>query len=365
MDRLATRADSSGHSGFAARPGEAVAPASLDEAAVPARPGETATLARLGGTAMGTSWSVRLALPADADLHALHDGVQVRLDTVVAQMSDWEANSDLARFNRAEAGAWRWLPEEFFAVLACALRVAEASGGAFDPTLGPLVRAWGFGPAAAPRVPAAAALEAARARVGWRRVALDAAGRRALQPGGVALDLSGIAKGFAVDLVARHLRERGIAAALVEVGGELYGYGRKPDGGAWRVLVETAGDAAAGAAGTEACVLELDGHAVATSGDRWHWFEQDGRRYAHTLDPRTGVPVAHAPAAVTVVAEDAMRADAWATALTVLGARDGFAFAQANGIAARFVAAGPEGAERDTRAPAPMTTEAFRRWLAS
>lgn len=328
--------------------------------------GPDAVPATLAGTTMGTRWSVRLVLPARADLHALHDGIQARLDTVVAQMSDWEADSDLSRFNRAGAGSWQALPAEFFAVLTCALEIAAQSGGAFDPTVGPLVRAWGFGAAAAPRVPAAAALEAARARLGWRRIVLDPHGRRALQPGDAALDLSGIAKGFAVDQVARELRARGIRAALVEVGGELYGYGSKPDGGAWRVLVETGSDDD----GAEPCVLALDGRAVATSGDRWHWFEQDGRRYAHTLDPRTGAPAACAPAAVTVVAEDAMHADAWATALTVLGAREGLAFAQANGIAARFVAGGAGPADgaggRSAAEVREVTmTEGFRRWLAS
>lgn len=324
--------------------------------------------AALAGHSMGTRWSARLVLPARTDLHALHLGIQARLDAVVAQMSDWEADSDLSRFNRAAAGQWQPLPDEFFTVLECALSIARQSGGAFDPTVGPLARAWGFGPAAAPRVPKAAVLEAARARVGWRRIALDADARRARQPGGAALDLSGIAKGFAVDQAARYLRGLGVPAALVEVGGELYGYGRKTDGESWRVLVETGGDRDTGQAmanpaglgdGAPApCVLALDGHAVATSGDRWHWFEHAGRRYAHTLDPRTGAPVEHATAAVTVMAGDAMHADAWATALTVLGAQAGFEFAQAHGIAARFVVHG-------NPVPEATMTDGFLRRLAA
>ncbi|MBU8976543.1 FAD:protein FMN transferase [Lysobacter sp. MMG2] len=282
---------------------------------------------------MGTTWSVKLAAPRNADLHALHAGIQSRLDDVVAQMSNWEAGSDLSRYNASDAGSWHALRDDFWTVLSCALDIAHASGGAFDPTVGSLVDGWGFGPPSAGA--SAFSPEAARAHVQWRRVILDPAQRRALQPGGTRLDLCAIAKGFGVDAVAAHLRAQGIDAALVEVGGELYGYGRKPDGAPWRVIVEGwSGDEDDA---NEARVLALDGLAVATSGDRWHRREHEGRAISHTLDPRSGHPVVDAPAAVTVVAADAMRADAWATALTVLGMHDGFDAACANGLAARFV----------------------------
>src|SRR5690606_12683336 len=265
----------------------------------------------------------------------LHDAVQATIDRVVAQMSTWEADSDISRYNRAEAGSWQALPQPFFDVLRCALRIAEASGGACDPTIGPLVDLWGFGAGSrGHRVPDAAEIDAARARIGWRRIELRDDARTALQPGNVALDLSAIAKGHGVDAVVARLREHGIAGALVDVGGELAGYGRKPDGAPWRVLVEASPEADA----QEPCVLSLDDCAVATSGVRWHRFERAGRSYAHTIDPRTGAPVERAPAAVTVIADDAMHADAWATALTVMGVDEGVAFAQARGLAARFVA---------------------------
>ena len=306
----------------------------------------------LGGETMGTRWQVSLSAAPMVDLHRLHAGIQAALDTVVAQMSSWEPGSDLCRYNRAPAGSWQALPQPFFDVLRVSLRVAEASDGACDPTVAPLVDLWGFGPAGgAGRIPDAAAVAAARARVGWQRLRLDDAGQRVLQPGGVALDLSGIAKGHGVDAVAAWLRAQGVPAALVEVGGELYGYGRKPDGAAWRVLVEAwpddgdagvadvcnADDARDAADVLPPCVLALDGLAVATSGDHWHRFAHDGRTYAHSIDPRSGAPVAHAPAAVSVLANDALHADAWATALSVMGAEAGFGFAQARGIAARFV----------------------------
>lgn len=289
---------------------------------------------------MGTSWCVKLVASPRADLHAMHAGIQAQLDLVVAQMSTWEADSDISRFNRAAAGSWQPLPPEFFAVLACAMETARDSDGAYDPTIGALVEAWGFGPAQGGGVPDASELKSAQAGLGWRRVSLRPQDMSALQPGGVRLDLSAIAKGYGVDLVARHLRDAGIAAALIEVGGELYGYGRKPDGGQWQVLAEAAPDAEPDEEAI--CVIALDSVAVATSGDHWHAFEQDGTRYSHTLDPRTGRPVETAAAAVTVIAEDAMRADAWATALTVMGAEAGYRFAQQRNIAARFVVRGSD-----------------------
>ncbi|WP_407352388.1 FAD:protein FMN transferase [Luteimonas sp. R10] len=310
-------------------------------------------IADLGGETMGTTWRVRLSVPRTRALRPLHDGIQERLDAVVAQMSPWEPDSDISRYNRAAADTWHALPPEFLAVLQAAIEIAAASDGAFDPTLGALVDLWGFGPGGAhPRLPDPAALDAARPHCGWRRLELDASGTRLRQPGGLRLDLSAIAKGFGVDAVAADLREAGIDGALVEVGGELRGFGRRPDGEYWRVLVEAVADA------DEApCVLPLDGCAVATSGDRWHRFEHDGRRYSHSIDPRSGAPVADAAAAVTVVAGDAMRADAWSTALTVLGPEDGFALAARHGLAARFAQRGSGGA-------ISRATPAFERLLA-
>ncbi|MBJ6978719.1 FAD:protein FMN transferase [Luteimonas sp. MC1895] len=326
----------------------------------------------LGGATMGTLWQASVVAAAGADGHALHDGIQACLDRVVAQMSTWEHGSDISRYNRAPAGTWQALPQPFFDVLREALAIAADTGGAVDPTIGPLVEAWGFGPGGqGGRPPDPDARADARARVGWTRVELDQAAQRALQPGGVGLDLSGIAKGHGVDAVVQWLRARGVSAALVEVGGELRGYGRKPDGSAWRVLAEAwpedadgdagatdedGAQAAAADAGTGTgtgigtvedaagpCIVVLDDAAIATSGDHWHCFEHGGRRYSHTIDPRSGAPVDHAPGAVTVVADSALQADAWATALTVLGPIDGLALAQARGIAARWVTRGAGG----------------------
>ncbi|WP_211109867.1 FAD:protein FMN transferase [Azospirillum oleiclasticum] len=308
-------------------------PPTLDDPGL--RPGVRPVHA-LSGRTMGTTWSVKLVPPPGMHVPDLRDGIQARLDRVVAEMSHWDPASDLGRFNRASAGRWQELPEDFAAVLDCALAVARDSGGAYDPTVGPLVDLWGFGPdGPRDRTPDPAAVEEALARCGWQRLELDRDSRRVYQPGGLRLDLSSIAKGFGVDVVALHLEALGIDSHLVEVGGELRGRGVKPDGMPWWVALETPPDAAVGGAG--AAVVALHGLSVATSGDYRRFFEAGGVRYAHTLDPRAGRPVANRLASVTVLHPSCMWADAFATALTVLGPEEGMAFAGDRDLAALFL----------------------------
>lgn len=303
----------------------------------------------VAGLTMGTSWSARVV--HDAPLPDL----QAELDRVVAQMSHWEAASDLGRFNRAAAGTWHTLPREFATVIEYALTVARDTGGAYDPCAGALVNLWGFGPArrfdqAGFHAPSAAAIDAVlHAR---RAVQFDAAGRRLFQPGGVQLDLSSVAKGFAVDQLARCLRMQGVAHYLVEVGGELRGAGVKPDGQPWWVALEVVPDTQA-APGT---IAALHGLALATSGDYRRSFSYDNRRASHTLDPRTGYPIDNNMASVTVLHPSCMAADALSTALTVLGGTDGVAFAEARGLAARFLLRRPGDL-------AEITTSAYRALL--
>lgn len=295
----------------------------------------------LGGVSMGTTWSVRMLAPG-RDLRRLHASIAAQLARVVAQMSNWEPDSDLSRFNRAPAGSWHRLPDEFWNVLDCALRIAETSDGAFDPTVGPLVDAWGFGPPGRGIDPARHQLAELATRVGWRRIERRVEDHAILQPGDLQLDLCAIAKGHAVDLVAACLRNEGVANALVEVGGELYGFGRRADGQPWRVLVDDDGDDS-----EEPRVVQLECRAIASSGDRWHRRENgEGRTLSHSIDVRCSEPVADAPRLVSVLADDAMQADAWATALTVMGAQAGFDFSCRHAMAARFI--DREGRERMT-----------------
>ena len=310
---------------------------------------------RFEGETMGTTWSVNAVLPEGIDDRTIENGIQAEVDRVVAQMSTYEAESDLSRFNRAPAGTWQALPPEFFDVLRYALSLAKDTGGAYDPTVGPLVNLWGFGPEKRPRdAPDAAAIAAARSRVGWAKIRLDEASHRALQPGGIYVDLSSVAKGFGVDQVARFLDRSGVHAYLVEVGGELRAHGRKPDGSAWHVGIERPG-AAAGAVDTlddVGRVVSLTDKAIATSGDYRHFFESGGTFYSHHIDPRTGYPVAHRVASVSIVAGDCMHADSLGTTLTVLGPEEGMAYAKRHGIAVLFILYGEDGRFEERMSPA-------------
>ena len=297
----------------------------------PAPPPAGGRLLELQGLSMGSSWSVKLIADDSADESALRRAIEQELARVVEQMSTWEPDSDLSRYNQAPAGSWWRLPAEFQQVLRCAVQAAADSEGAYDPTAGPLVNCWGFGPGL-PRSepPTVAEIDAARARVGWPRMQFDPASGKLQQPGGVYLDLSAIAKGFGVDQAFRRLQREGIAHCLVEVGGELRGQGCKPDGSPWWVALERPEDSAR----VPETLLALHGLSVATSGDYRRFFEHAGRRYAHTIDPRSGHPASNALASVTVVHPECMVADVLATILTVLGPEQGFDYAAERGIAA-------------------------------
>lgn len=286
------------------------------------------------GTSMGTTWSVRVAAPRVDDPRP---ALQAELDAIVAQMSHWEPDSLLSRYNRAPAGTWIDLPAQFFDVIDYALWAHMASGGAYDPAAGALVDLWGFG--AARRydhtgfyAPDEATIERALEQRAAARLSFDRDHRRLLQPGGLRLDLSSIAKGYAVDRLALCLERRGLDHYLVEVGGELRGAGVKPDGHPWWVEIEAVPDHQAPRA-----VVALHGISIATSGDYRQYFDHGARRMSHTLDPRTGRPAGNDVASVTVLAPTGMAADALSTVLAVLGPDDGVAFAEARALAARFL----------------------------
>lgn len=279
-------------------------------------------VAVLSGETMGTGWSVRFAAPPGVETEVVKAAIEARLDTIIVQMSHWRSDSIISAYNRALRGNWTCLPPDFDTVMVTALDIAWRSGGAFDPTIGRTVDLRGFGPDPAQRTHDEAAIASVHGQAGWHRLRHE--NSRLLQPGGLALDLSGIAKGHAVDVVANCLSEQGIAHALVEIGGELVGRGVRPDGDPWWVDLEDP-------PGIELPPLRiaLHGLAVATSGDY--------RRGAHSIDPRSGRSIANGLHSVSVIAASAMVADAWATALTVLGIEEGLALAAREGLAARFV----------------------------
>jgi len=277
---------------------------------------------------MGTSWSAQIV---DAPRGARRD-IGMVLARIIEEMSHWEPDSDIDRFNRSIVGRWQPLPPQFARVLTAAFEIGEASGGAFDPAMGLLADLWGFGPAGARRdVPGDYAIGEALAVSGRRHIDFDAPARRARRLAAAQLDFSGIAKGFAVDAVAERLLGAGLPDFLVEIGGELRGEGIKPDAQPWWVDLEPVPGS-----NLAPVRVALHGLAVATSGDYRRAFAHDGTSYAHTLDPRTGRPLTNGVASVTVLHAQALYADAWATALTVLGPA-GMVLATRRGLAAHMV----------------------------
>lgn len=288
------------------------------------------------GEALGTTWRVRVARPPSAlGAERLASLVRTELARVDARMSTWRDDTELVHFNRALTTDWFAVSAETALVAGEALAVADLSGGALDPTVGPLVALWGFGPAPERRIPPPAErLAEARARVGYRRlhVRLAPPALRKDVPD-LALDLSAVAKGYAVDAIAARLGENGARAYLVEVGGELRARGFAPRGDPWQVGIERPGG---GTRPVEA-VVALRDEAIATSGEYREFVVRDGRRYGHVLDPRSGAPVRSTLASVSVIAPTAALADALATALFVLGPGAGCALAEREALAVLFL----------------------------
>lgn len=281
----------------------------------------------LSGSTMGTRFSAVLQAAAGLDTEALGAVLQTAVDRVDRQMSTWKPDSDLMRLNAAPCRQWLAVPDELLRVLLGALQVSVASGGAFEIAVGELVTAYGFGPQAAvgctPGRPGRAS----------ERLEIDPEGKRVRKHGPLTLDLNGIAKGFAVDQMARCLGAQGITSYLVGIDGEMRARGLKADGAAWKVALERPLRGRREVLGA----LELSDIAIATSGDYRHWRERDGQSYSHTMDPAIGAPLQSNLASVSVLCASCMHADAWATALMVLGPERGRALAEREGLAAIFV----------------------------
>jgi thiamine biosynthesis lipoprotein len=330
-------------------------PSHLDAASPPA---PSMTMQHLRGETMGTTWSAKLFAPEKFSTAEIRAGIQRVLNQVVAQMSTWDADSDLSRFNSAAAGSMHSLPAEFFEVLCCALQIAEQSNGVYDPTIGPMVNLWGFGPEAQRTAPPSPTdIDVQRARCGWQRLQFDRANKTLRQPGDCYLDFSAIAKGFGVDQISEYLNGIGCSSYLVEVGGELRGMGMKPDRHPWWValeqppaqtLAQTPAQAPAQASSAKdprpaQTIVALHRLSIATSGDYRRGFEWHAKRYSHSIDPRTGYPIDHGLASVSVLHPRCMMADALSTALTVLGAQHGLDYARRHDIAALFIERGEQG----------------------
>lgn len=297
---------------------------------------------RIEGATMGTYYRVTALCP-DVDAAHLQDRLEAELGRVNGQMSTYQPDSELMRFNAAPPDEWVAASAELMSVLSAAAEISVLSSGAFDVTVAGLVNLWGFGPdGRVSERPSAAAIEAALAEAGYARLELDAAEQRIRRRTLLSVDLSAIAKGHGVDRLAERLRGSDCRDFLVDIGGEVRAEGKNPAGRDWRVGIEVPDPATMG--GIQR-VLNLDAAAVATSGDYRNFIELDGDRYSHTIDPRTGQPVRHALASVTVVHASTMWADGLATALNVLGPEDGFRLAEDLELAALFLIRRPNGFE--------------------
>jgi thiamine biosynthesis lipoprotein len=293
----------------------------------------------LSGQTMGSAWTVKIAGGPPATTEELRIGVQAHFDAVNLALSTYRADSALSRFNVDDSGEWVAIDPELGLVLSYALSLAEASGGAYDVTVGPLVNLWGFGPdPATRRVPEAAALEAARARVGWRKVEVDATKGRARKDPGVRVDLSSLGKGRGVDRVAEYLDGRGVTNYLIDLSGKLRARGVNVRGETWRVAVEPPqADATSTGPTFRPEVIALENESVATAGDYRRFFEIDGRHYSHIIDPRTGWPVTHGTVSASAIAADCMQADALATVLMAMSPDDAIALANRRRLRALLI----------------------------
>ena len=289
--------------------------------AAPALVSAAPATARVTGSAFASNWSVTLAD------NAAPDRLKPRLDNLLAgidrMMSPWRADSEITGFNRGKTDPVR-VSEETARVAAEALAVAGRSDGWFDPTIGPVVARYGFGPIGGDLEPAGTAPR-------FHALAVEGDHLTKTRPG-LTMDLCGIAKGRAIDLMALELREAGHDDFLINISGELLASGNHPEGRSWQVAVEDPRPGASGAFG----VLGLDGAAIATSGVKTQSYELGDRRYSHIIDPHHNRPIDGATASVSVIAADAMTADGWATALAAAGLQ-GPALARQQGITALFL----------------------------
>lgn len=300
--------------------------AGLAAIAAPALARSPAATSVLDGPAFGTWWTV--TLPEPTDTGRLRPTLVETLARIDRLMSPWRADSAVAAFNQSQITDWMRIDPELHSVTAAALALRADSAGSYDPAVGPLVHRWGFGPISG---------EFAADSPGF---SLTDDALRKLDPA-LTLDLCGIAKGYALDQLVHTLEHYGAQDFVVDLGGEIAARGRHPSGRSWHVAVEDPRPEASGAV----AVVDLGGRAIATSGDKVNAFTLGARRYSHIIDPGTAEPVLGSAASVSVIADTAMIADGWATALTAAGAT-GPALAHKHGVDSLFLFNEPAGLRR-------------------
>jgi len=300
------------------------------------------TATTLTGPTMGTRWTVKFTdrLPSEFTVEALRQAIVDRLAEINGQMSTYIWSSEVMQFNAAASGEWFEVSQPTAELVTRALEVGEATGGAFDITVGPLVRLWNFGTdsgvavASEIELPDDKAITSALAKVGQQQL-LVRANPPALKKAtcGLEVDLSAIAKGFATDQIGDLLKEHGLNDFLVEIGGEVVARGKPASDRLWQIAIESPPEAKR----SLHTIVPLANSALATSGDYRNFFVHEGKHYSHIIDPHTGQPVGHNLATVSVLHKSCLYADAFSTGLLVMGAQKGYAWATKNDIAALFL----------------------------
>jgi len=310
---------------------------------------------KISGSKFGTSYHITIVAdqPAPADLA---EQIDAALDVVDLSMSTYKSESELSLFNRLPATETVAASPELWTVLQTSRQVWQQSAGAFDPTVGPLVDLWGFGPQMTnDRIPSDDEIAKALASIGYQYLVLNSDEQTISKALPLRLDLSAVAKGYAVDQVADLLEMLALPDYLVEVGGEMRVSGLNSKGQPWRIAIETPD-----AMGQVDNIIALESAAIATSGDYRNYFEKDGKRYSHSIDPRTGRPIEHRLASVTVVADRCIDADAWATAFLVMGDEAALEIANQQSIAVyMLVKAKAEAKDQFTA----VYSDAFKQYL--
>ncbi|WP_178083086.1 FAD:protein FMN transferase [Pseudomonas sp. DP16D-R1] len=286
-----------------------------------------------GGPTMGSTYSIkyvrRAGLPVAADVRVEVEKILADIDR---QLSTYRSDSDIERFNDLPANRCQKMPASILKLIRVGEQLSEQSEGSYDLTVEPLLNLWGFGPQGREeKVPAEQALAQARQRVGYQHLRIE--GDQLCKDAAVEVDFNSIAAGYAVDTIAARLEALGIHDYLAEATGELKAAGKKLDGSPWRIALEEPRDDQQVAER----IVAVDGFGLSTSGDYRNYFEQDGRRYSHTFDARTGAPVSHSLASVTVIHPSALMADGLSTLLLILGPERGWDYAEKHDIGAFFV----------------------------
>ncbi|WP_415764931.1 FAD:protein FMN transferase [Pseudomonas sp. ZB1P45] len=308
------------------------------------------SLERFDGPTMGSRYSIQYvrhsSTPGPKAVQAEVENILAEVDR---QFSTYRSDSDIERFNALPAGRCQVMPGPVLELIRVGEQLSSQSEGSYDLTVEPLLNLWGFGPQARnEKVPSAQVLAEVRQRVGYQHLRID--GDQLCKDAAVEVDFNSIAAGYAVDTIAAKLEAMGIHNYLAEATGELKAAGKKLDGSPWRVALEEPRDDQQVAER----IIAVDGYGVSTSGDYRNYFEQDGRRYSHTFDARTGVPVLHTLASVTVIHPSALMADGLSTLLLILGPERGWDYAQTHDIGAFFVIRADTGF-------VTRTTQAFER----